>query len=122
MKSWPRCFQYDQAISDYGKAIEINPKYADAYTNRGDAYDSKGQYDQAISDYSKAIEINPRDAKAYSNREVTFFFKREYEKAWDDVHTAQNLGLQIHPGFIKDLRKASGKEKWSIAIPAWPKN
>jgi tetratricopeptide (TPR) repeat protein len=52
--------QYDQAISDYSKAIELNPKDADAYKNRGAAYLDKGQYNQAISDYNKAIELNPK--------------------------------------------------------------
>ena len=27
--------QYDQAIADYSKALEINPRYAMAYNNRG---------------------------------------------------------------------------------------
>ena len=30
--------QYDKAISDTSKAIEINPRDADAYNNRGNAY------------------------------------------------------------------------------------
>jgi tetratricopeptide (TPR) repeat protein len=38
--------QYDQAISDYTKALEINPKLAEAYLNRGGAYAKKGQLDQ----------------------------------------------------------------------------
>ncbi|MCK5486751.1 MAG: tetratricopeptide repeat protein, partial [Desulfobacterales bacterium] len=46
--------QYDKAISDYNKAIEINPKDAEAYYNRGYAYGEKGEYDKAISDYTKA--------------------------------------------------------------------
>jgi tetratricopeptide (TPR) repeat protein len=45
--------QYDEAISDYNKALEINPRYAEAYCGRGLAYDNKGQYDQAISDYKQ---------------------------------------------------------------------
>ena len=81
------------------------------YNNRGLAYARKGQYDKAISDFNKAIEINSKYIEAYSNRGVAFFYKREYEKAWNDVHTVQNLGYQVHPGFLKALRKASGRDK-----------
>ena len=35
--------QYDRPIADFNKAIEIDPKYARAYNNRGIAYDNKGQ-------------------------------------------------------------------------------
>lgn len=55
--------QYDQAISYYTEAIEINPSFAEAYVNRGNVYHAKGQYDQAISDYNKAIEINPNSCE-----------------------------------------------------------
>ena len=51
--------QYDQAISDYTRALEINPRLAEVYHNRGFAYQQNGQNDQAIADYSKALEINP---------------------------------------------------------------
>lgn len=64
--------QYDQAIKDYNKAIEIDPGNAVAYINRGFAYRNKGQYDQAIKDYTKAIEIDPGNADAYYNRGFTY--------------------------------------------------
>jgi len=35
--------EYDLAIKDYGKAIDLNPDYALAYYNRGFAYQGKGQ-------------------------------------------------------------------------------
>jgi tetratricopeptide (TPR) repeat protein len=45
---------YDRAIALFSKALEINPRYAAAYNNRGIAYaKGKGQYDKAISDYTK---------------------------------------------------------------------
>jgi tetratricopeptide (TPR) repeat protein len=84
---------------------------AEFYNNRGIAYMNKGQHDQAISDYTKALEINPSLAVAYINRGIAYYFKREYEKSWKDVEKAQSLGFQIHPKFLDDLRKASGRQK-----------
>jgi len=59
--------EYDQAISDFDKAIAINPRYMTAYNNRGVIYRLKGQYDRAILDFNKAIEMNPLDAEGYNN-------------------------------------------------------
>jgi len=58
------------AIIEFTTAIEINPRYAEAYHERRLAYDAKCEYDLAISDYNKAIEINPRYEKAYNNRRL----------------------------------------------------
>ena len=56
------------AISDYSKAIKINPRYSKAYNNRGSSKSALKDNDGAIADYSKAIEINPNDEQAYFNR------------------------------------------------------
>lgn len=103
--------RFDEAISCFDKALEINLRYADAYNNRGAAYAEKGEYDHAILDYNKALEINPRDAEAYYNRAICYYYKREYDKAWKDVRKAQGLGYQVHPGFLNALRKASGRQR-----------
>ena len=61
---------YDRAIADYDKALELDPKDATAYNNRGFTYDKKGDYDKAIADYNKALELDPKDATAYNNRGI----------------------------------------------------
>jgi len=35
--------RFSQAISDYNKAIDIDPSYAEAYLNRGWAYYNQGE-------------------------------------------------------------------------------
>ena len=55
---------YQGAISDFTKAIEINPMNDKAYNNRGNAKSNLKDYSGAIVDYSKAIEINPRHVDA----------------------------------------------------------
>ena len=85
--------QYDQAISEFTKAIEIDPRDALAYSSRGLAYDLKGQYDQAISDYSKALEINPRDASTYISRGGAYTAKGQFDQAILDY----NKAIEIDP-------------------------
>jgi tetratricopeptide (TPR) repeat protein len=95
---------------DYSQALMIDPNYAKAYNNRGIVYRLMKQYDQAISDYNKALKLDPKFGEAYNNRGVVYYLKGEYEKSWEDVKKAQNLGYKIHPEFLANLRKASGRQ------------
>lgn len=38
--------------------IELDPGNANAYFNRGSAYDSIGDFDAAIADYTKALDLD----------------------------------------------------------------
>lgn len=59
--------QYDDAIADLTKALEINSRIAEAYLNRGVAYVSKQMYDEPIADFNKAeilgLQIDPEFLK-----------------------------------------------------------
>ncbi|MCX5701233.1 MAG: ankyrin repeat domain-containing protein [Candidatus Omnitrophica bacterium] len=94
----------DQVISDYTKAIEINPNYAEAYCKRGISYQCQGNEKQAISDYTKAIEINPNYAEAYGSRAMAYDSMQEYGKAWSDVQKAEELGYKFYPNNIERLK------------------
>ena len=48
---------YIEAIECSNKAIELNPKLARAYVNRGDAYNKLGKHRQAIEDYKTAARL-----------------------------------------------------------------
>jgi tetratricopeptide (TPR) repeat protein len=52
--------EYDQAIADYDKAIDLDPKNAKAYYQRGYVYDIEGKHDRAMADYNKAMELLSR--------------------------------------------------------------
>ena len=87
--------QYDRAISDFTKAIEINPRLADGYFLRGSAHaQGKENYDQAINDFNKAIDINPLDNKSYSNRGKAWFFKGDLDRAFADLNKAIEIKYQ----------------------------
>ena len=50
--------RYDDAITDYDLAIRLRRNYADAYYNRGLAFDGKGLLRQALGDLRKALACN----------------------------------------------------------------
>ena len=89
--------QYDQAMADFSKSIQIDPQDAKTYVNRGTVYLVQKQYDQAIADYSKAIQIDPQDATAYHNRGMAYAYHAQYEQAIVDFSKA----IQIDPQFAQ---------------------
>ncbi len=52
--------QYQLAIEDYDKAIQLDPDYADPYYNRGAAYYVLDQDGKAEADYAKACRLDTR--------------------------------------------------------------
>jgi tetratricopeptide (TPR) repeat protein len=61
---------YRGAIIDYDQAIRLNPKYSEAYSNRGFARYKVGDNQGAITDYDQAIRIDPESTIAYNRRAV----------------------------------------------------
>ena len=87
---------YYGAIADYTRAIEINPRYANAYNNRGNTKYELEDYYGAIADYTRAIEINPRYDKAYYNRAISKRKLEDYYGAIADYTRA----IEINPRYV----------------------
>jgi tetratricopeptide (TPR) repeat protein len=83
---------FDRAIADFDKAIELNPRLAQAHNGRGLAYRDKNELDKAIADFSKAIELDPNSAEAYFNRAYAYHRKGgEVAKAASDLEKCIEL-------------------------------
>jgi len=56
-------YNLKKAIKDFSKAIELNPKYANGYKNRGLSYKKIGKKEQARKDFyvSKKLEAKSND-------------------------------------------------------------
>ena len=83
--------QLDMAIDAYSHVIELNRCDADAYNNRGAAYQDKGEFDLAIQDFNRAIEFEPDYAIFHYNRGVTYGKKGNYDIAIQNYTKAIEL-------------------------------
>lgn len=82
-------------INNYTKALQINPKYVDAYNNRGLIYKNMGLTEMALADYSRAIEFSPNYALVYINRGALYEFEKNYKLAINDY----SQSIAINPRF-----------------------
>ena len=83
--------QIDEAIKSYSRAIELNRYYAEAYNNRGVAYNQNGEYDFAIADFTKMVELKPNDPLAHRNRGAAHANHGDYGLALSDFDKAIDL-------------------------------
>lgn len=100
--------EYERAIADYSKVIELNPDDTDAYYNRGCTYGEMREYDKAIADFSKVIEMDPSNADTYYNRGVVYSEKGEVDKAAGDLKKCVELSTD------RELTKAAEQELHKI--------
>ncbi|WP_051390054.1 tetratricopeptide repeat protein [Bradyrhizobium sp. Ec3.3] len=59
-----------------------------AYSNRGNAYQDKGDLDRAIADHSQALALDPKNAPAYNNRGNAYALKGDLDRAIADYNQA----------------------------------
>ena len=89
--------QYDQAIAEFTKCLQVDPRFDLAHYNRGIAYARRGQPDLAIVDFTKFIEIGLSSSllfRALHSRGVAYTQKGQYDKALADFEKALKLNPQ----------------------------
>ncbi|XP_066247310.1 small glutamine-rich tetratricopeptide repeat-containing protein alpha-like [Euwallacea similis] len=80
--------QYEQALEEYAKAIQLNPYNAVYYCNRAAAYTRLLKDQEAISDCQEAIKLDPTYGKAYGRLGISYSNLNKYDLALKAYETA----------------------------------
>lgn len=83
----------DEAVTEWKKAVEMDPKFIKAHNYLARSYYTKERFDDALSEYKKIVELDPADAMAHASIGFVYRMKGMY----DDAITACNKALQINP-------------------------
>ena len=76
-----------------------------AYTNRGQAYFTKGDYDHAIADLTEAITLDQTNATAFYMRGASFLYKgSDFDRATADCDAA----IRLNPKYREAYRCRGG--------------
>jgi tetratricopeptide (TPR) repeat protein len=85
------------ALADLARAIELDPRHAEAYWIRGAIYQQQRRYPRAVADFTRALEIKPDLAAAYYWRGRTYKLMGNHEQALADLAQAHALDPGSYP-------------------------
>src|SRR6185436_6319902 len=104
---------YDRAIADYSRALEINPKmtmtqlrrcWVRAVANR--------ELDLALADCDAALKVSAQEAEGYESRSLVHFRKGDVAKALADCDKAIALNGKLPKAlYLRGLLKNRGGDK-----------
>jgi len=84
---------YSEAIEHFDRATELDPKFDEAYYDRGTCYLKIGNFVPGILDFSRALELNPRIADQVYNK----VYQISYVVDLNRVITELNKIVSDHP-------------------------
>ena len=86
--------EYDRALTDSSKALELFPEYAPAHQLKANIHLALQQFDESLSEYTQAIQLNDSEPEFYYERSKLYYLHlKDSEKALQDIEKS----LQINP-------------------------
>src|SRR5204863_31512 len=73
-----------EAMPDFARVVELNPKESRAYLERGSCHETLGRDDLALADYSAHLQMEPSSFSGFERRAAVEFRMRQYDAALAD--------------------------------------
>ncbi len=100
-----QCRMFKQAIDDINKAIELEPKNAAFWVEKGGVHLRTNQLDEAIKALQQAIALDPKNAAAYRMLGYSQIQKKDKQEGLKNLTKAKELGDTVAEGLIKRYGK-----------------
>ena len=89
---------------DYDAALDIDPRLAFVWVNKGNLYYAAGDFTSAIECYGKALELDPAFGAALYNRGLTYLRIGNRRLAFNDLSKAGELGVLPSYNLLKRMK------------------
>jgi protein O-mannosyl-transferase len=114
---------YQKAIEEFQRAVELKPDYGDAYHNLANVYHQIQKDDLALENYQKAIELNPGLWQSYQNIAAIYFKQQKWDLVEESIKKAivlnpENIDLHLNLSiFYKNInQEQKAKEELEKAL------
>lgn len=88
---------YQDAMTQLSRAVEIDPKFIDAYVRRAAVLEKTGQLQAALNDYNRALVFDPKEEDFYFEAGRLSYLLQKY----DDALRFLDKTLEIRRGYLE---------------------
>ncbi|MDP4195691.1 MAG: tetratricopeptide repeat protein [Bacteroidota bacterium] len=101
------------ALEKFSEALKYNPKFSEAFADRGRLKSELGESNGAIEDYTKAIECDPKYAQAYFYRSRELFKLSQLRDSLVDCSRAIKFNSNYGQAYLfrSIIKKALGNNR-----------
>src|SRR6202035_6008691 len=92
--------QYEQALAEFGRALQLQPNNAQALEYSGYVYRRQGQWQRCVDTLKNSLEQDPRNADVAGNLSQTYCILR----MWQDAERRAGYALSCAPSEVIVLR------------------
>ena len=85
---------FENALLDANRAIELNPDDAHAWKLRGNIHMLFGEYGEAVIDYTQALKLDNLMIEAMFSRGLSKVLNYRLKDGCEDMRMARNLGYE----------------------------
>ena len=85
--------QYEPALAEFQRAIELQPNNAEALQFIGYVHRRQGKWDRALAELQETLKLDPRNGSIGGNIAQTYIFLRR----WKEAETSASHTLTIDP-------------------------
>jgi tetratricopeptide (TPR) repeat protein len=96
-EAWKDEGRYDEALAEYRKALEINPRYVATLVNQGALLARLGRPGEAIAPLSQAVRFTPEDARAHVALGTALALQGRLNAALEQFETA----VLVQPDYVE---------------------
>ena len=86
--------QLEAALASYNEALQLEPDYVDAYSNRAGALHRLHRFEEAIEDYTRVLKKQPHNAALWKDQSQALREIKRLDEASASIQTAQRINPQ----------------------------
>jgi tetratricopeptide (TPR) repeat protein len=113
---WVKNEEPAEALANFSTAIEMNPKYAEAYAMRAECKQDMEQYAEARADFDTALKLDPKLATAFVARAKLDLVEELPEQAMIDADSAIRLDEKLGEAYLYRGHAKMQLEDYDLAI------